>query len=231
MSQQARGLGQHLSDEELSSIVATAHSLGLKVAAHAHGAQGVTASVRAGVNSIEHGTYLDAETAKMMAARGTWLVPTLGLLNSHGTADTARITPAVQAKMAEARKVSGDNIRLAVRYNVNIAFGTDAGVSPHGENARQFRKMVEQGPMTPMAALRSATVDAAALLGQSENIGTIAPGEFPAHGCGRGRSLSRHHRAGEGRRRHQGRSDHRPARRLTHNKRNKQPKNWQKRNL
>lgn len=178
MSQQARGLGQHLSDEELSSIVTTAHSLGLKVAAHAHGAQGVTASVRAGVDSIEHGTYLDADTAKMMAARGTWLVPTLGLLDSHDAADTARITPAVAAKIAEARKVSGDNIRLAVRYKVNIAFGTDAGVSPHGENARQFRKMVEQGPMTPMAALRSATVDAAALLGQSDNIGTIAPGKY-----------------------------------------------------
>lgn len=178
MSQQARGLGQHLSDEELSSIVTTAHSLGLKVSAHAHGAQGVTASVRAGVDSIEHGTYLDADTAKMMAARGTWLVPTLGLLDSHDTTDTARITPAVAAKMAEARKVSGDNIRLAVRYKVNIAFGTDAGVSPHGENARQFRKMVEQGPMTPMAALRAATVDAAALLGQSDNIGTIAPGKF-----------------------------------------------------
>ena len=178
MSQQARGLGQHLSDEELSSIVTTAHSLGLKVAAHAHGAQGVTASVRAEVDSIEHGTYLDAETAKMMAARGTWLVPTLGLLDSHDSADTARITPAVQAKMAEARKVSGDNIRLAVHYKVNIAFGTDAGVSPHGDNARQFRKMVEQGPMTPMAALRSATVDAATLLGQSDHLGTIAPGKY-----------------------------------------------------
>ncbi|WP_171005285.1 amidohydrolase family protein [Sphingopyxis sp. 2PD] len=178
MSQQARGLGQHLSDEELNAIVTTAHSLGLKVAAHAHGAQGVTASVRAGVDSIEHGTYLDADTAKMMAARGTWLVPTLGLLDSHDSADTARITPAVAAKMAEARKVSGDNIRLAVRHGVNIAFGTDAGVSPHGENARQFRKMVEQGPMTPMAALRAATVDAAALLGQSDNIGTIAPGKY-----------------------------------------------------
>lgn len=178
MSQQARGLGQHLSDEELNAIVTTAHSLGLKVAAHAHGAQGVTASVRAGVDSIEHGTYLDADTAKMMAARGTWLVPTLGLLDTHDSADTARITPAVAAKMAEARKVSGDNIRLAVRYGVNIAFGTDAGVSPHGENARQFRKMVEQGPMTPMAALRAATVDAAALLGQSDNIGTIAPGKY-----------------------------------------------------
>jgi imidazolonepropionase-like amidohydrolase len=178
MSQQARGLGQHLSDEELTAIVTTAHSLGLKVAAHAHGAQGVTASVRAGVDSIEHGTYLDAGTAKMMAARGTWLVPTLGLLDSHDAADTARLTPAVQAKMAEARKVSGDNIRLAMQYRVNIAFGTDAGVSPHGENARQFRKMVEQGPMTPMAALRSATIDAATLLGQSDNLGTIEPGKY-----------------------------------------------------
>ncbi|WP_447930149.1 amidohydrolase family protein [Sphingopyxis fribergensis] len=175
MSQQARGLGQHLSDEELTSIVTTAHSLGLKVAAHAHGGEGVAASVRAGVDSIEHGTYLDEETAKLMAKRGTWLVPTLGLLDARKEGDAS---PAVQAKMAEARRVAGRNIRLAVRYKVNIAFGTDAGVSPHGQNARQFRHMVEQGPMTPMAALRSATVDAATLLDQSADLGTIEVGKF-----------------------------------------------------
>ncbi len=175
MSQQARGLGQHLTDEELTSIVATAHSLGLKVAAHAHGGEGVAASVRAGVDSIEHGTYLDEETAKLMAKRGTWLVPTLGLLDSRKESDAS---PAVRAKMAEARRVAGRNIRLAVQYKLNVAFGTDAGVSPHGQNARQFRHMVEQGPMTPMAALRSATVDAAALLGQSDNLGTIEVGKY-----------------------------------------------------
>lgn len=175
MSQQARGLGQHLSDEELNAIVTTAHSLGLKVAAHAHGGAGVAASVRAGVDSIEHGTWLEEETAQAMAKRGTWLVPTLGLLDGRKDADA---TPEVQAKMAEARAVAGRNIRLAVRYKVNIAFGTDAGVSPHGQNARQFRHMVEQGPMTPAAALRAATVDAAALLGQSGNIGTIEAGKF-----------------------------------------------------
>lgn len=175
MSQQARGLGQHLSDEELTSIVTTAHSLGLKVAAHAHGGAGVTASVRAGVDSVEHGTWLDEETAKLMAARGTWLVPTLGLLDARKDSDAS---PAVQAKMAEARRVAGRNIQLAIRYKVRIAFGTDAGVSPHGQNARQFRLMVEQGPMTPMAALRSATVDAAALLDQSASLGTIETGKF-----------------------------------------------------
>lgn len=175
MSQQARGLGQHLTDEELTAIVTTAHSLGLKVAAHAHGGEGVAASVRAGVDSIEHGTYLDEETAKLMAKRGTWLVPTLGLLDWRKESDAS---PAVQAKMAEARRVAGRNIRLAVQHKVKFAFGTDAGVSPHGQNARQFRLMVEQGPMTPMAALRSATVDAAALLDQSDNIGTIEVGKY-----------------------------------------------------
>ena len=175
MSQQARGLGQHLSDEELTSIVTTAHSLGLKVAAHAHGGAGVAASVRAGVDSIEHGTYLDEDIAKLMATRGTWLVPTLGLLDGRKDGDA---TPAVQAKMAEARRVAGRNIRLAVQYKVKFAFGTDAGVSPHGQNARQFRLMVEQGPMTPAAALRSATVDAAALIGQSDNLGTIEVGKY-----------------------------------------------------
>ncbi|WP_294049075.1 amidohydrolase family protein [Sphingopyxis sp.] len=175
MSQQARGLGQHLTDEELTAIVTTAHSLGLKVAAHAHGGEGVAASVRAGVDSIEHGTYLDEETAKLMAKRGTWLVPTLGLLDARKESDAS---PAVRAKMAEARRVAGRNIRLAVQYQVKFAFGTDAGVSPHGQNARQFRLMVEQGPMTPMAALRSATVDAAALLGQSDDLGTIEVGKY-----------------------------------------------------
>lgn len=175
MSQQARGLGQHLTDEELTSIVTTAHSLGLKVAAHAHGGEGVAASVRAGVDSVEHGTYLDEETAKLMAKRGTWLVPTLGLLDSRKESDAS---PTVRAKMAEARRVAGRNIRLAVQHQVKFAFGTDAGVSTHGQNARQFRLMVEQGPMTPMAALRSATVDAAALLGQSDNLGTIEVGKY-----------------------------------------------------
>lgn len=175
MSQQARGLGQHLTGEELTAIVTTAHSLGLKVAAHAHGGEGVAASVRAGVDSIEHGTYLDEETAKLMAKRGTWLVPTLGLLDSRKESDAS---PAVQAKMVEARRVAGRNIRLAVQHKVKFAFGTDAGVSPHGQNARQFRLMVEQGPMMPMAALRSATVDAAALLGQSDNLGTIEVGKY-----------------------------------------------------
>jgi imidazolonepropionase-like amidohydrolase len=174
-SQQARGLGQHLTDEELTSIITTAHGLGLKVAAHAHGGQGVEASVRAGVDSIEHGTYLDDATAKLMAQRGTWLVPTLGLLDGH---DPAEASPAVRAKMEEARRVRGRNIRLAMQYRVRVAFGTDAGVSPHGENARQFRLMVEQGPMTPMAALRSATVDAAALIDRSDTVGTIEPGKF-----------------------------------------------------
>ncbi|HEY0597814.1 amidohydrolase family protein [Sphingopyxis sp.] len=175
MSQQARGLGQHLSDEELTSIVTTAHGLGLKVAAHAHGGAGVAASVRAGVDSIEHGTWLDEDTAKLMAARGTWLVPTLGLLDGRKDGDAS---PEVRAKMAEARRVAGRNIQLAVRYKVKFAFGTDAGVSPHGQNARQFRLMVEQGPMTPMAALRSATVDAAALLDRSADLGTIEVGKY-----------------------------------------------------
>lgn len=174
MSQQARGLGQHLSDAELTSIVTTAHGLGLKVASHAHGSEGVAASVRAGVDSVEHGTYLDAPTAKEMAARGTWLVPTLGLLEDR---EKREVSPSVRAKIAQARMVEGRNIRLGVQYKVKIAFGTDAGVSPHGQNARQFRYMVEQGPMTPMAALRSATVDAAALLNQSDVIGTLAVGK------------------------------------------------------
>ncbi|QAY79670.1 amidohydrolase family protein [Sphingosinicella sp. BN140058] len=178
MSQQARGLEQHLTDEELVSIVTTAHALGLKVAAHAHGRDGVAASVRAGVDSIEHGTFLDEEIAREMAARGTWLVPTLGLLQAETEADTSRFTPAVRAKIAEARRHQGENIRLAQRYKLKVAFGTDAGVSEHGKNARQFRHMVEQGPMAPVEAIRAATVLAADLLGQSEAIGSIEVGKL-----------------------------------------------------
>lgn len=178
MSQQARGLGQHLTDEEMNAIVTTAHALGLKVASHAHGLEGVEASVRAGVDSIEHGTYLDDATAKEMARQGTYLVPTLGLLDFDEREQAERFTAAVREKIAAARRFSGQNIRLGVKHGVRIAFGTDAGVSPHGRNATQFRYMVEQGPMTPRAALRSATIDAAALLGQSENLGTIEVGKF-----------------------------------------------------
>lgn len=177
MSQQARGLGQHLNDEELQAIVKAAHELGLKVASHAHGLAGVAASVHAGVDSIEHGTYLDVDTAKAMAQRGTYLVPTLGLVNPQDNA-AKNLSPAVLAKMAEARKVSGQNIRLAKKYGVKIAFGTDAGVSQHGLNARQFSLMVEQGPMTGMEALRAATVTAAELLDQSSNIGSIERGKY-----------------------------------------------------
>lgn len=177
MSEQARGLGQHLTDEELTAIVRSAHDLGLKVASHAHGLAGVAASVRAGVDSIEHGTYLDSDTAKEMARKGTFLVPTLGLLQPKDDA-AKRLTPAVLAKMTEARKVSGQNIRLAKKYGVKIAFGTDAGVSQHGLNAQQFALMVQEGPMTPAEALKSATVMAAELLGQSEQIGTLEVGKF-----------------------------------------------------
>ena len=174
MSEQARGLGQHLSDEELTSIVTTAHSLGLKVAAHAHGREGVAASVRAGVDSIEHGTYLDDETAKLMANRGTYLVPTLGLLDFGEQQEMERFTPAVRAKIAEARRFSGQNIRLAVKHGVKIAFGTDAAVYAHGDNAKELAVYTALG-MPAIDAVRTATTVAAEVLGVTDR-GAIEPG-------------------------------------------------------
>ena len=176
LSQQGRGLEAHFTDAEMRSIVTTAESLGLKVAAHAHGARGIEAAARAGVHTIEHGTYLDEAAAKAMRENGTTLIPTLmafeGIKDNLGT---GFYTPVVEDKIRAVSEYAGTIVERARRWNVNVAFGTDAGVFPHGENAGEFALLKANG-MSDRDALASATTGAAQILGMEGEIGRIAPG-------------------------------------------------------
>jgi imidazolonepropionase-like amidohydrolase len=177
LSQQARGLEAHFTDEEMRAIVVTAHSLGLKVAAHAHGARGIEAAARAGVDSIEHGTFADAAAIQAMRRSNTALVPTLMAFTGirEGLAQN-RYTPAVAAKVRETLALVGRAARDARAAGVPVIFGTDAAVFEHGRNAQEFALLVELVGMSPAEALASATTGAARLLGLENEIGRIAPG-------------------------------------------------------
>ncbi|WP_311267737.1 amidohydrolase family protein [Sphingobium sp. WCS2017Hpa-17] len=178
MSDTAAGLGQQMSDAELLSIVETAHRLGRKVAAHAHGTDGVNAALRAGVDSVEHGTYLDAESIRLFKAKGSYLVPTL-LAGDTVTrqAETAEWMPAtVRAKARIVGPLMIDAVRRARAAGINMAFGTDSGVSAHGDNAREFALMVQAG-LPPIDAIRAATVWAATHVGLDKEVGSITPGK------------------------------------------------------
>jgi imidazolonepropionase-like amidohydrolase len=164
---------QQLSDTELQAIVQEASRHGLKVAAHAHGREGIKAAVRAGVASIEHGSMIDDEAAALMKQRGTYLVPTAYLL---GTFKFESLPPPIAAKARQVIPMAQESHRRAIRAGVKIAFGTDAAVAPHGDNAREFAVYVGYG-MRPADALRTATVNAADLLGVDDR-GVIAPGKL-----------------------------------------------------
>ncbi|MBL8888060.1 MAG: amidohydrolase family protein [Phycisphaerales bacterium] len=172
------GLAQQYFDDELDAIVTTAHSLQRKVAAHAHGVDGINAAIRAGVDSVEHGTYLDDDSIALFKGRNCYHVPTL--LASATVAANAEVPGFYLPQVAEkARLVAPKSIemfRKSHEAGVKIAFGTDTGVSPHGQNAREFALMV-QGGMTPTEAIRSATIVASELLGLEKEIGTIEPGK------------------------------------------------------
>ena len=176
LSQQGRGLEAHFSDAEMKSIVDTAKLLGLNVAAHAHGARGIEAAARAGVQTIEHGTYIDEAAARAMRESGSILVPTLmayqGIKSNVGT---GYYTDVVDQKIRQAGQFADTIVERASRWNVPVAFGTDAGVFPHGENAGEFALMVAQG-MTNRQAVAAATTVAARVLGLENEIGRIAPG-------------------------------------------------------
>jgi imidazolonepropionase-like amidohydrolase len=158
-------------------VVDTARSFGRKVAAHAHGVDGVNAALRAGVHSIEHGTFTDDQTFRLYKQSGAYYVPTL-LAPVAALADGRRgaLTPAQYQKAQEAAGSAEKSFARAVREGVKIAFGTDAGVARHGDNAQEFALMVRNG-MAPAAAIRSATVNAADLLGRSDTVGTITAGK------------------------------------------------------
>ncbi len=171
-------LGQHFTDDELASIITTARLMGRKVCAHAHGVDGINAALRAGVDSIEHGTYLDDESVRLFRQHDAWLVPTLlaGATVTRHASEPGYYHAFVARKAAEVGPRMLGAFRKAHTGGVKIAFGTDTGVSPHGENAQEFALMVEGG-MTPMQAITAATVSAADLLGLSSEIGTLEPGK------------------------------------------------------
>jgi imidazolonepropionase-like amidohydrolase len=166
-----------VTQEEMNAIVEEAHRLRKKVAAHAHGAQGAKVAIRAGVDSIEHGSFLDDEGLRMMKERGTYLVPTL-LAGEYvsGKAVARQYPPEIAEKARQAVAARSEMFRNALRKGVKIAFGTDASVSPHGTNAQEFALLVDHG-MSPAAALRSATSAAADLLGIAKTAGTLEPGK------------------------------------------------------
>lgn len=168
-----------LVDEELGAIVATARDYGYAVACHAHGAEGMKRAIRAGVTSIEHGTYLDDEAMALMRQRGTWYVPTISA--GRFVADKAKTPgffPEVVRPKAEAigPQIQGTFAR-AYRAGVKIAFGTDQGVGPHGENAKEFQYMVEAG-MPPLEAIRAATLYGAAVMGWGDRLGVVEAGKL-----------------------------------------------------
>ena len=172
------GMGAQFTIEEVKSIVQTAKDYGFRVAAHAHGAEGMKRAVLGGVSSIEHGTYMTPEVMELMKERGTYFVPTV--IAGRSVADSAQIPnyypEMVKKKALEIGPIIQSTFGKAYKAGVKIAFGTDAGVFGHGKNAREFELMHEAG-MPALEAIRSATLNAADLLGQSDKLGTIEPGK------------------------------------------------------
>jgi imidazolonepropionase-like amidohydrolase len=174
----ATGLEQHFSDEEMKSIVDTAHSLHLKVAAHAHGPRGILAAVRAGVDSIEHGTFIDDAGVAEMKKRGTFFSATLmAFTGVQAALGTGRLTPNSEAKGRIALAAWGTGLNKAYRAGVKIALGTDSAVAPHARAAQELGLMVTKGGMTPRDALIAATKGGADLLNLSDETGTLDPGK------------------------------------------------------
>ena len=173
------GLTTRMFEDEAIALVRTAHAYGRKVAVHAHGADGIKLALRAGADSIEHGTVMDDEIVRTMRRQGTFYVPTLSTVNGYLeriAADPNADSPAVRKQIDWRIGITGQSLRRAVPAGVKIAFGTDAGVSKHGRNADEFELMVKHG-MSPVQAIVAATVNAADLLGLGAEIGTLEPGK------------------------------------------------------
>jgi imidazolonepropionase-like amidohydrolase len=165
--------------EELKALVEEAGKLERKVAAHAHGTEGIKLAVRAGVASIEHGSFLDEEGARLMKERGTFLVPTISASEAVERAAKSGVLKGLRAEKALAASAAmRRGIRIAVANKVRIALGTDAGVVPHGTNAHEFVLMVEWGGMEPMEAILAGTRNASQLLGWDKHLGTLETGKW-----------------------------------------------------
>ena len=179
LSQAASGENPQFTEAEIAAIVAAARDYGYRVAAHAHGTEGMRRAVVAGVDSIEHGTYMSNEVMELMKERGTWYVPTIsaGIFVGEQAEVEGYFSELVRPKAAAIGPVIAETFARAYRAGVPIAFGTDTGVSPHGDNWKEFVYMVDAG-MPAMEAIASATRSAAVLLNQWENLGSIEPGKY-----------------------------------------------------
>jgi len=179
LSVASSGLAPQFHPDELEAIVSTAQDYGMQVAAHAHGKEGMLRAIEAGVTSIEHGTMMDDEVIALMKERGTWYVPTISA--GRFVAEKAQIDgyfpPLVRPKARAIGPMIQETFARAWKAGVKIAFGTDSGVSPHGDNAEEFVFMVEAG-MAPADAIRSATMSGAELLGVSDRAGTLSAGNW-----------------------------------------------------
>ena len=179
LSQASSGQNAQFREDELAAIISTAKDYGFKVAAHAHGTEGMQRAIRAGVDSIEHGTFMDASTMRLMKKQGTYYVPTI--IAGKFVAEKAKIdgffSELVRPKALAIGPQIQDTFARAYKAGVNIAFGTDSGVSPHGDNWREFVYMVEAG-MPAMAAIQSATIVAAELSGTTGTLGSLEPGKL-----------------------------------------------------
>lgn len=162
--------------EEMQAIVADAHRLGRKVAAHAHGAQAIIFATQAGVDSIEHGSYINDEGTKLMKQHGTYLVPTSYLYDYYK--DHGDLPVFYKQKMLDTTAVARANHRRAIAAGVKVALGTDSAVYPHGLNAHELEVYVRDYGMSPLAAIQSATLNAADLMGWSDRMGDLAPGKW-----------------------------------------------------
>jgi imidazolonepropionase-like amidohydrolase len=162
--------------EEMQAIVADAHRLGRKVAAHAHGAQGILWASEAGVDSIEHGSYLDDAGIAMMKQHGTYLVPTAYLID--WMQQNGHLPPFYQQKMKDVSGVEKQNAIKAIKAGVKVALGTDAAVYPHGLNAHEVDVYVNQFGMSPLQGIQTGTINAADLMGWTDKVGTIEPGKW-----------------------------------------------------
>jgi imidazolonepropionase-like amidohydrolase len=179
LDQSTSGDNAQLTLEEIKAVVSAAHDYGFTVAAHAHGAEAIRRAVIAGVDSIEHGTYMDDQDMKLMKEHGTWYVPTIiaGDFVAHKAAIPGYYPPQVAAKAAAIGPLIIGTAGRAYKAGVKIAFGTDAGVFPHGDNAHEFELMVQAG-MPPLFAIQAATTHAAELLKHEKDLGSLGAGKF-----------------------------------------------------
>jgi imidazolonepropionase-like amidohydrolase len=174
----AMGLEQHFTDAELKGIIDMAHAMHLKTAAHAHGAKGILAATNAGIDSIEHGTFLDEAGAKAMKAQGTYFSATLLAFSGvERLLGTGKLTPEMEDKTRQTLGVWGHGLNLAYRNGVKIALGTDSAVAPHTEANKELALMVTKGGMSPRDALIAATKGGPDLMGLSAETGTLDPGK------------------------------------------------------